>query len=203
VFNVFGDPTPGPRHLHGFQSCGFPWKVAVDTYTEVKSEDSYRMSMRLSREGLIAGPSSGEALQGLLDYIEGVKAAGKLADLADPSTGEVSCVFTCSDLPYQYLDGYFTKLGEDEFPPIHNEVLLQIVPMRSAELIESRYFFLVTRTSMTSDGSLSQSRHWAYCSVKIKHRHQSATRRARLAGMVMVSDALTASVTRNLDSRPS
>jgi hypothetical protein len=81
------------------------------------------MSMRLSREGLIAGPSSGEALQGLLGYIEGVKAAGKLSELADPVTGEVSCVFTCSDLPYQYLDSYFTKLGENEFPPIHNEVI--------------------------------------------------------------------------------
>ncbi|KAI9150232.1 Cysteine synthase K/M:Cysteine synthase B [Paramyrothecium foliicola] len=124
VFNVFGDPTPGPRHLHGFKSCGFPWKSTVDTYTEVKSEDSYRMSMRLSREGLIAGPSSGEALQGLLDYIGDVKATGKLSDLADPQTGEISCVFTCSDLPYQYLDGYFTKLGEDEFPPIHNEFII-------------------------------------------------------------------------------
>src|SRR5690349_25110420 len=82
------------------------------------------MSMKLSREGLIAGPSSGEALHGLLNYLSSVKAAGGLSTLADPSTGEVSCVFTCSDLPYQYIDGYFSKLAADEFPPIHNDVLL-------------------------------------------------------------------------------
>lgn len=80
------------------------------------------MSMQLSREGLIAGPSSGEALKGLLDYIGALRKEGKLAGVADPKTGEVSCVFTCSDLPYQYLDGYFQKLADHEFPPIHNEV---------------------------------------------------------------------------------
>ena len=89
---------------------------------EVSSESSYRMSMRLCREGLIAGPSSGEALQGLLDYIGECKSNGMLSDLADAETGDISCVFTCSDLPYQYLDGYFAKLGQDEFPPIQNEV---------------------------------------------------------------------------------
>ncbi|KAH6686234.1 cysteine synthase [Plectosphaerella plurivora] len=124
VFNVFGDPTPGPRHFHGFHTCGFPWKDSVDAQVEVSSADAYRMSMKLSREGLIAGPSSGEALHGLLSYLSSVKAAGGLSGLADPTTGEVSCVFTCSDLPYQYIDGYFSKLAEDEFPPIHNEVLL-------------------------------------------------------------------------------
>lgn len=80
------------------------------------------MSMQLSREGIIAGPSSGEALVGLLAYLRKVIDAGKLEEIADPATGEVSCVFTCSDLPYQYLDGYFQKLEEERFPAIHNKV---------------------------------------------------------------------------------
>lgn len=80
------------------------------------------MSMRLSREGLISGPSSGEALHGLLEYIGKLKAEGKLVNQMNPETGELSCVFTCSDLPYQYLDDYFNKLSESEFPPIRNEV---------------------------------------------------------------------------------
>jgi cysteine synthase len=76
--------------------------------------------MRLSREGLICGPSSGEALQGLLQYLAAMKSSGKLEALADETTNEISCVFTCCDLPYQYLPSYFDKLGADEFPFIEN-----------------------------------------------------------------------------------
>jgi cysteine synthase len=122
VFNVLGDPTPGPRYFDGFQSSTFPWQGTVDARVEVTSESAYRMSMMLSREGLICGPSSGEALQGLLQYLTEMKESGKLTELADKRTNEVSCVFTCSDLPYQYLSTYFDKLGNDEFPPIENEV---------------------------------------------------------------------------------
>jgi cysteine synthase len=80
------------------------------------------MSMHLSREGLIAGPSSGEALEGLLQFLTEAKENGDLEALANSNTGEISCVFTCSDLPYQYLPGYFDRLDADEFPPIENEV---------------------------------------------------------------------------------
>jgi rhodanese-related sulfurtransferase len=78
--------------------------------------------MMLSRYGIIAGPSSGEALHGLLAYLDKVKVEGRLSELADPSTNEIPCVFVCADLPYQYMDLYYSKLREDEFPPIHNQV---------------------------------------------------------------------------------
>ena len=122
VCNVFGDPTPGPRHFPGFESSSFPWKETIDAFQTVASADAYDMSMQLSREGLIAGPSSGEALCGLLAYLQREKDAERLEDLADGSTGEISCVFICCDLPYQYIEGYFQKLGDDRFPPIQNEV---------------------------------------------------------------------------------
>ncbi|TDZ61130.1 Cysteine synthase [Colletotrichum trifolii] len=125
IFNKFGDPTPGPRHFHGFHTSGFPWQGTVDTRIEVSSVDSYRMSMRLSREGLIAGPSSGEALHGLLEHISNLKKVGGLGQLRQDKTGDISCVFTCSDLPYQYLPAYFQKLGAEEFPGIENEALLR------------------------------------------------------------------------------
>ncbi|KAK5659569.1 hypothetical protein OQA88_771 [Cercophora sp. LCS_1] len=133
VFNAFGDPTPGPRQFEGFKSCGFPWGPLIDTFVDVSSVDSFRMSMRLSREGLIAGPSSGEALKGLLDYIGEQKNLGQLARHADEITGEISCVFTCSDLPYQYLPQYFQKLGADEFPEIQNQILLKCDQLRHDE----------------------------------------------------------------------
>jgi cysteine synthase len=72
----------------------------VDTSIEVASADAYRMSMHLSREGLVAGPSSGEALRSLLGYVGRAKEKGELSQLADAETGEVLCVFICSDVPY-------------------------------------------------------------------------------------------------------
>lgn len=78
--------------------------------------------MNLSRHGIIAGPSSGEALCGLLAHLHTLKAQGRLGELAETSTGEIHCVFVCADLPYQYMDLYFKKLGIDEFPPTFNEV---------------------------------------------------------------------------------
>ncbi|KAF1984277.1 tryptophan synthase beta subunit-like PLP-dependent enzyme [Aulographum hederae CBS 113979] len=122
VCNVFGDPTPGPRHFPGFESSQFPWRETIDVFEDVASVDSYEMSMRLSREGLICGPSSGEALVGLLNYLRTVKEEGMLKELSDPKTGEISCVFICCDLPYQYMDGYFQKLPDEKFPPIINKV---------------------------------------------------------------------------------
>jgi cysteine synthase len=80
------------------------------------------MSMKLSREGIICGPSSGEALHGLLNYLQKLKDAGNLQEIADPITREISCVFICCDLPYQYMEGYFQKLELEEFPPIYNDV---------------------------------------------------------------------------------
>ncbi|KAF2793166.1 tryptophan synthase beta subunit-like PLP-dependent enzyme [Melanomma pulvis-pyrius CBS 109.77] len=124
VCNVFGDPTPGPRHFPNFESSPFPWRETIDAFEDVSSVDSYRTSMKLSRYGIIAGPSSGEALHGLLAYLQRMKADGRLPELADPSTGEVSCAFICADLPYQYMDMYYKKLADEEFPPIQNENLL-------------------------------------------------------------------------------
>ncbi|KAI1908921.1 hypothetical protein LOZ61_005334 [Ophidiomyces ophidiicola] len=124
VCNVFGDPTPGPRHFPGFESSQFPWRETIDHFETVASAQSFRSSMQLCRHGIIAGPSSGESLHGLLTYLQALKTEGCLSDLANPATGEISCVFVCADLPYPYMDTYFKKLGEDEFPAIYNQNLL-------------------------------------------------------------------------------
>jgi cysteine synthase len=128
VCNAYGDPTPGPRHFPNFESSPFPWREVIDAFEDVASVDSYRTSMKLSRYGIIAGPSSGEALHGLITYLQRVKAEGRLEELADPLTGEVSCAFICADLPYQYMDMYYKKLANEEFPPIHNEVISSVSP---------------------------------------------------------------------------
>jgi hypothetical protein len=134
----------------------------------VTSADAFRISMLLSREGLICGPSSGEALQGLLQYLAEMKRLGKLGDLADESTKEISCVFTCCDLPYQYLPSYFEKLDADEFPSIENQVSgthsskSLNVDWRSLTDLLTRYYYNVTSPNMTCDGFCIAIRQWSF-----------------------------------------
>ncbi|KAI0385676.1 tryptophan synthase beta subunit-like PLP-dependent enzyme [Hypomontagnella monticulosa] len=125
VCNQPGDPVPGPRPAPLFETISFPWKTVVDAVEEVDSLQSYRMSMQLSREGLICGPSSGMALQALLNFLQKAKDDGHLAEYASPG-GQVSAVFPCCDLPYQYMDNYFKKLDSSHFHPINNSHLLNI-----------------------------------------------------------------------------
>ncbi|QDS72599.1 hypothetical protein FKW77_001460 [Venturia effusa] len=155
VCNVFGDPTPGPRHFPGFESSQFPWRETIDSFQHVASVESYEKSMQLSREGIICGPSSGEALCGLFDYLQKEKDAGTLKNLADERTGEISCVFICCDLPYQYMDNYFQKLGEDKFPPIYNKILMSCDQDKYDErweLTPEQTTKLLTRASRTKRG---------------------------------------------------
>ncbi|OCL14469.1 tryptophan synthase beta subunit-like PLP-dependent enzyme [Glonium stellatum] len=117
-----GDRVPGPRSKALLAPVLFPWQDAVDTVEEVGSIDSYSLSMELSREGLICGPSSGFNLKGLLKFLTKCKDSGTLKDLVNED-GEIKCVFLCCDLPYQYINDYFAKLDQDHFHPIRNKNL--------------------------------------------------------------------------------
>lgn len=110
----------------------FLWRAAVDTIEEVGSPESYRLSLEMSREGLICGPSSGFNLQGLYNYIQKQKSSGTLETLRGDD-GNIHCVFMACDLPYQYLGEYFDKLGEKVFHPLVNENLLDVDTYRYDE----------------------------------------------------------------------
>ena len=79
--------------------------------------------MAMSRLGILAGPSSGMALAGLLQYLQKAKDRGGLDGLRN-YTGEVLCVFPCPDGPLPYLDEYPKYVGKGEFPGISNEDFL-------------------------------------------------------------------------------
>ena len=94
----------------------------VDAVEISSSVDSYRLSMQLSREGLVVGPSTGMALKGLFRWLEKAKEADELDLYREEWSGEVNCVFVCCDLPQQYMEGYFKRLSAEDFRPIQNEV---------------------------------------------------------------------------------
>ncbi|KAJ0383638.1 hypothetical protein COL922a_010093 [Colletotrichum nupharicola] len=125
VCTAAGDRVPGPRSYALLQHVEFPWRSAVDHIEHVGSHDSYSYSLNLTREGIVCGPSSGFNLKGLFQFLDQRKAAGTLSELAGEN-GAIHCVFVCCDLPYQYIDEYFAKLGPEHFPTIHNENLQKV-----------------------------------------------------------------------------
>lgn len=108
----------------------FPWREAVEHIEHVGSHASFSQSLQLCRNGLICGPSSGFNLQGLLNYLGKRKQEGTLKDLAGEND-VVHAVFLCCDLPYQYIDEYFGKLGPESFPPVQNEVIFRALTSRT------------------------------------------------------------------------
>jgi len=130
-----GDRVPGPRSYALMSPVEFPWRAAVDTIEEVGSPESYRLSLEMSREGLICGPSSGFNLQGLYNFLQKQRYDGTL-DTLRGDDGNVHCVFMVCDLPYQYLNEYFDKLGEDPFRPLVNKSLLGVDTYRYDEVWE-------------------------------------------------------------------
>lgn len=120
-----GERVPGPREYSLMEEVKFPYKEAHDALEEVSAPDSFSLSLDLSRQGIVCGPSSGITLKGLFQRIEKMKQEGTLSQIAGPD-GEVHCVFMCSDLPYQYLNEYFATLGPEKFRPLRNEKLRHV-----------------------------------------------------------------------------
>ncbi|KAF2217188.1 hypothetical protein CERZMDRAFT_81138 [Cercospora zeae-maydis SCOH1-5] len=125
VVTAAGDRVPGPRSYALLAPVEFPWKEAVDHVEHVGSHDSFALSLELCRNGLLCGPSSGFNLQGLFNLLKTRKADRTLDDLR-ADDGLVHSVFLCCDLPYQYMQEYFDKLGPENFPPITNEHLTKV-----------------------------------------------------------------------------
>ncbi|GIZ41546.1 hypothetical protein CKM354_000484600 [Cercospora kikuchii] len=125
VVTAAGDRVPGPRSYALLAPVEFPWKEAIDHVEHVGSHDSFALSLELCRNGLLCGPSSGFNLKGLFNLLEKRKADGTLSNLR-AEDGLVHSVFLCCDLPYQYMQEYFDKLGPQSFPPITNEHLTKV-----------------------------------------------------------------------------
>ena len=120
--------VPGVRTESQLKMIGFDWRKHVDQIESIETAESYRLSMEMSRSGIIVGPSSGLALAGLIQYLQEMKSAGGLDEIRNQKNGEISCVFICPDGPLPYLDEYFKYIARSHFPEIHNEELLANKP---------------------------------------------------------------------------
>ena len=120
--------VPGVRTQNLLNVVGFDWREYVDQIEPVETKASYASSMELSRKGILAGPSSGLALVGLLNQLQTLKDTNQLDELRRARSGEITCVFICPDGPIPYLDEYFKYLDSSYFPKIQNEEILTNKP---------------------------------------------------------------------------
>jgi cysteine synthase A len=119
--------VPGVRTQGLLELVGFDWEKYVDIVEKIETVESYKKSMELSRNGIVAGPSSGLALCGLLKFLSARVNDATLDELRDDD-GEISCVFICPDSPIPYLDEYFKYLEPTDFPEILNSEILENKP---------------------------------------------------------------------------
>ena len=102
---------PGVRSCASLKEVTFNWSNEVPFVVEAATKESYKKSLDLSRAGLIAGPSSGFALAGLLHFFEQHSDLDQFRN----ADGDVIAAFVCCDTPFPYLDKYSTILDPIDF----------------------------------------------------------------------------------------
>jgi cysteine synthase/rhodanese-related sulfurtransferase len=120
VSRIPNNPVPGVRTKNLLEEIPFIWKQYVDELVEIGTKESFKSSLDLCRFGLVVGPSSGFAFEGLLKFLKKQNNLDKFRN----KNGEIIAVFISCDSPIPYVDEYFEYLGESEFPKIENEYLL-------------------------------------------------------------------------------
>ena len=109
-----GHAVPGVRSEARLAEIRFPWHEGIHP-VEVTTKDSFRASLKLIRHGLLAGPSSGLALAGLLDFLAQRRQDPEAwAALRNPA-GDIVAAFVCGDTPHLYVDKYSTHLDPADF----------------------------------------------------------------------------------------
>ena len=109
-----GSAVPGVRSEARLAEIRFDWQNGIH-HVEVETKESYRASLKLIRSGLLAGPSSGFALAGLIRFLEGSRQDPAQWDSLRNEAGEIVATFLCGDTPHLYVDKYTTILDTADF----------------------------------------------------------------------------------------
>ncbi len=134
IIREMNNPVPGVRTKNLLKQIAFKWQDIINYVEVVGTKQAYETSLNLCRNGLLAGPSSGFALAGLLNFFKNT--CDKHLDQFRNKDGEIIAVFICPDLPHPYIEEYFQYLDSEHFPKIKNqELLLNDVPKTSIKKI--------------------------------------------------------------------
>jgi len=101
-----GSSIPGPRGEDAVKKLGLPWESAADLELPIATKPAFAMSLKLIREGLFVGPSTGMQLYGIMQTLVKMKKAGKL------KRKKTNVVFIACDTMFPYIEDYFAVLPE-------------------------------------------------------------------------------------------
>ncbi len=109
-----GSAVPGLRTEARLAEIRFDWQSGIHR-VEVETKESYRASLKLIRQGLLGGPSSGVALVGLVRFLESCRQDPARWESLRNESGDIVASFICGDTPHLYIDKYSTILDAADF----------------------------------------------------------------------------------------
>jgi cysteine synthase B len=100
-----GSSIPGPRGEDAVKKLHFPWEKVVDLELPIGDKIAFAMSLKLIREGIFVGPSTGMQLAGILETLGKMKKEKKLKK-------NTNAVLIAGDTMFPYIEDYFNVLPE-------------------------------------------------------------------------------------------
>ena len=100
-----GSEIPGPRGEDAVKKLGLPWEKIADLELPIAARPAFMMSLKLIREGVFVGPSTGMQLAGILQILKKMKANKKLKK-------NTNVVLIACDTMFPYIEDYFAVLPD-------------------------------------------------------------------------------------------
>lgn len=100
-----GSAIPGPRGEDAVKKLGLPWEIVVDEELPISTKPAFEYSLKLIREGLFVGPSTGMQMAGTIQKLAQMKKKGQLKKMKNKNV-----VFVACDTMYPYIEDYFSAL---------------------------------------------------------------------------------------------
>lgn len=118
VVRAPNNAVPGVRTKNGLNEVTFDWDHTItDKLVVINEHDSYEYSLRLIRQGLLVGPSTGFAYAGVLKQLTLMQQNGSIEQLRGKNV-----VFIAPDSMFPYAQEYIDVLGDSYFPAIDNQL---------------------------------------------------------------------------------
>lgn len=103
-----GSSIPGPRGEDAVKKLHFLWEKVTDLELPIAEKPAFEMSLKLIREGIFVGPSTGMQLAGILEFIDKIKKENKLKNFGKK---DINVVLIACDTMFAYIEDYFKVLS--------------------------------------------------------------------------------------------